>query len=111
MSFMFNNCMIMKEQKLNKRECVVEITSALYQEAANYLAEAIGEEEYFSGKVEFNSENVECRLTISVIVYRNRVSGEINDLVPVWWEFDTLVDGEERLNDFSFRYLRALFLD
>ena len=35
----------------------------------------------------------------------------ITDIVPVWWEFITEVDGEECLNDFSFRYLRTLFLD
>lgn len=31
----------------------------------------------------------------------------ISHLVPVWWEFHTVFDGVEQLNDFSFEELDA----
>ena len=49
-----------------------------------------------------------------MIVYRRRErlpEGDrdaIADLVPVWWEFHTAVNGGEVLNDFSFSEVRAL---
>ena len=88
------------------------ILPELYDAAVEALLECIGCEEYFSGSVDFDYGDVECRLTVSVIVYRRLVvlpEGErepVCDLVPVWWEFHTVVDGEELLNDFSFTGIR-----
>lgn len=88
------------------------ISSALYLEAIDRLLDAVGPRGYFSGSLRFPFEGAECRLTLSVIVCRRSVvlpEGEqefVSDLVPVWWEFHTVVDGEERLNDFSFAALR-----
>ncbi|WP_418983615.1 hypothetical protein [Alistipes sp.] len=89
------------------------VSPELYREAAARLAEAVGGSNYFSGTVRFPFGDTECRLTGSVIVYRKRESlpegdGErIADLVPVWWEFHTSIEGREVLNDFSFSQLRA----
>lgn len=88
------------------------VSPDLYRETAGRLAEAIGSESYFSGSLSFPFDGLDCRLTASVIVYRGRVSypeGETNairDLVPVWWEFHTVGEEGERLNDFSFSELR-----
>lgn len=88
------------------------VSPDLYRETAGRLAEAIGSEGYFSGSLSFPFDGLDCRLTTSVIVYRGRVScpeGEANairDLVPVWWEFHTVGEEGERLNDFSFSELR-----
>lgn len=90
------------------------VTPELYLETAERLTEAAGDAGYFSGSVAFVFGGVACRLRTSVIVYRRRESlpeGEreaVSDLVPVWWEFHTVVDGEELLNDFSFGELRRL---
>ena len=88
------------------------VSPDLYRETAGRLAEAIGSEGYFSGSLSFPFDGLDCRLTASVIVYRGRVSypesetNAIRDLVPVWWEFHTVGEEGERLNDFSFSELR-----
>lgn len=89
------------------------VSSELYLEVAARLAEAIGGGSYFSGSLAFPFGDMECRLTASLIVYRQRerfLEGDrdaIADLVPVWWEFHTTGDGGEVLNDFSFACLRT----
>lgn len=93
---------------------IYSVSSALYLEAIDRLLDAVGPRGYFSGMLRFPFEGTECRLTVSVLVSRRRVvlpegSQEcVSDLVPVWWEFHTTVDGEERLNDFSFATLRTM---
>ena len=88
------------------------ITSQFYYEIAQRLCDAIDGESYFSGSVSFVYEDVECRLTLSVIVHRDRVStsetecNQILNLVPVWWEFHTYDQGVEMVNDFSFTDLK-----
>jgi len=90
------------------------VSSELYAETLLRLIEAVGARSYFSGTVSFPFGGVGCRLTVSVIVYRECRSlpegarEVVTDLVPVWWEFHTTVDGEERINDFSFGCLRTL---
>ena len=87
------------------------VSTELYLDAAARLRDAIGDGSYFSGTLNFVYGEVECRLTASVIVYRERVRypegdrDEISDLVPVWWEFHTSDAGGEFLNDFSFSEL------
>lgn len=92
---------------------IYSVSSELYLEAASRLAEAIGGGSYFSGSIVFVFGDTECRLTASVIAYRRcerLPEGDrdvIADLVPVWWEFHTTVDGSEIPNDFSFSALKA----
>ena len=91
---------------------IYSVSSELYREAAVRLTEAAGGAGYFSGSLGFRFAEAECRLTASVILYRRTErlpEGDcevVADLVPVWWGFRTVVDGEERLNDFSFDELR-----
>lgn len=67
------------------------VSSELYREVALHLSEAIGSGSYFSGTLAFAWGEAECRLTLSVIVYRRRISAPdgqadiISHLVPVWW--------------------------
>jgi hypothetical protein len=45
---------------------------------------------------------VECRLTCTLVIERERRDpSQIVALLPVWWEFKTIVGTEELLNDFS----------
>ncbi len=88
-----------------------QVSTQLYVEVATRLQEAIDDENYFSGTLQFRFGEVECRLLTSVIVYRKplrRPEGEfdaISDLIPVWWEFHTVGDQGELLNDFDFSQL------
>lgn len=87
------------------------VSPELYLETAARLSDAIGDENYFSGAIEFLSGELICRLTVSVIVYRSRItlpegiSRPVTGLVPVWWEFRTTSEAGELLNDFDFSEL------
>ena len=89
------------------------VSPELYREASDRLLDAVGSKTYFSGSVAFPFVGTECRLTVSVIVYRERivlpegVAEAITDLVPVWWEFHTWAESDEMVNDFSFSDLRC----
>lgn len=88
------------------------VSPELYREVAERLLDAAGSRGYYSGTIAFDFAGAGCRLTASVVVYRERISlpeGDaeaIVDVVPVWWEFHTFAAGEEVMNDFSFSDLR-----
>lgn len=81
------------------------------------LLGAIGESNYFSGKIHTDHEGFCSVLTISVIIYRDREQPEcpVCDIVPIWWQMATYsnFDGEGELckecpNDFEFCDLRRV---
>ena len=88
------------------------VSSELYDEVAARLCDAIGSGAYFSGTIEFPHADVACRLTASLLFYRRREvwpEGErscITDVIPVRWEFHTVMPEGEVLNDFSFSELK-----
>ncbi len=91
-----------------------EISSELYLEVAQQLAVRFGDEGYFSGSIELEHREAECHLCLSAVIYRERVQlpegrtvERIADVVPVWWEFHTFINGVEVLNDFSFGEVRG----
>ena len=92
---------------------ILSISSQLYGEVLNRLTDEIGARGYFSGVLEFNVDELFCRLVVSCFVYRRAITmpegptEAITDLVPVWWEFHTFDAEGEQLNDFSFSELRA----
>jgi len=88
------------------------VSTELYEAVTAALKEAVGDKGYFSGSIAGENEETEWRLTISVMAYRETVplpDGDrerITDLAPVWWEFHTVGDEGEMLNDFSFSEVR-----
>ncbi len=81
------------------------------------LLVAIGESNYFSGKIHTDHNGFCSVLTISVIIYRDREQPEcpVCDIVPIWWQMATYsnFDGEGELckecpNDFEFCDLRRV---
>ena len=89
-----------------------EVSDQLYLEVADRLRSRFGDGDYFSGRLSLDYEGVMCSLLLSAIIYRRRErcdEGErllIADVVPVWWEFHTVGEQGEVLNDFSFNVLR-----
>ncbi len=86
---------------------MLKIDEELYELVAELLLDAIGEENYFSDILTFDYNNMHCTLKSAMIAYRKKIDYpegsfvEIEELVPVWWEFHTTVDGEEMLNEFN----------
>lgn len=85
----------------------------LYDQVAARLLDAIDGTNYYSGSLLFAFEGLQCRFTASVIVYREHLvqpeghSEPVCDLVPVWWEFHTIGDEGELVNDFDFSELKS----
>lgn len=88
------------------------IIPELYGIVARKLLDEIGEKSFYSGSFSFDYGSKECRFVASIVVYRSKVclpegdADRIDDLVPVWWEFHTSDQAEERPNDFSFSELK-----
>ena len=88
------------------------LSDNLYREAAQKLIEAIDDRSYVSESIEWQHDDIDCRLTLSAVVYRHRrempegTTSVITDIVPVWWEFHTICDEGEMFNDFSFAVLK-----
>ncbi len=92
-----------------------EISSSLYLEIAERLADAMRLKSFFSGVVTLHNEDVECRLCCTLIISRskeNEPSGveRITSIVPVWWELKTAINGEPISNDFSFKTMLTYLL-
>ena len=81
-----------------------ETTPTIYFKIAELLLEKIGMRDFFSGSVSLADGDVECRLVCTLVVDREKGNPrQVVALLPVWWEFETVVDGNEVLNDFSWR--------
>jgi len=79
-----------------------------YAEVWRALKEAVGEDNYFSGRVMTKHRGFTSSLVVSLIIYRDRSDPErrIVDVAPVWWEMATYDGEREVANDFSFGELR-----
>lgn len=91
-----------------------EISSSLYLEIAERLADAIRSKGFFSGIVTLYDGDVECRLCCTLIISRsseNEPSGaeRITSIVPVWWELKTMINDVSICNDFSFNTMLTYF--
>jgi hypothetical protein len=88
------------------------ISSKLYHQLATRLVELVADKGYFSGKFEFEFDGVDCEMILSAVVYHQDNPDEwathpaVVDMIPVWWEFHTYINGEEVLNDMSFNDVR-----
>lgn len=95
---------------------MLEINDLIYEGVAGALAEALEGRDYFSGSVEFDTEEVGTTLIATLLVYRRDERypegrrREITDIVPVWWEFRTIQECGEVSNDFSFGELKKYLL-
>lgn len=91
---------------------MIEISQNIYEDLAGRFLEAIGNDDYFNGAVEYETEEFYGRLVATVIVYRREetrpegIVRPISDVVPVWWEFQTVQACGAVANDFSFNELK-----
>ena len=87
------------------------ISPQLYLKIADKLIAAIGTKEFFSGHITLTEEDTVCTLVCTLIVEHDNKPTEghcfnaISALIPIWWEFHTTTNGEEQMNDFSFKEL------
>ena len=90
---------------------IIDITSDAYQLFATRLLDEL------SGSFEFEVGDYSARLVATLFIYYTQVRQPdtevtfISDIVPVWWELHTCIDGQEFLNNFSFNELREYIKD
>ena len=97
---------------------VIEVGQATYAQAASSLLEAVGDGYYYNGSIDVDGDGFYSTLTATLIVYREAETmpegctvSHISDVVPVWWEFVTVVPGAGVvLNDFCFKRLKDTVL-
>lgn len=91
---------------------MISITPDVYRKVAEKLLSEISDKEYYTGSFEipFPEHDFRARMTVSLITYRN--SGNIHDIISVWWEFHTYITVlnqlDEVVNDFKFSELREI---
>jgi hypothetical protein len=96
---------------------MIEISAEIYCAIAARLREKIGICDYFNGTVEFETEEFYSTLTLTAIVYRRTettpecVRRPVSDVVPVWWDFSTVQECGQVLNDFSFMELKPYLIE
>lgn len=89
------------------------ISPQLYLRIADKLIAAIGSKEFFSGHIKHTEGDTECTLICTLVIKHDdkptegRCFNAVSALIPIWWEFHTTVEGEELINDFSFREFTA----
>ena len=90
-----------------------DVLPELYREVAARIIEQVGRRGYYNGSFDMEWEDVLCHVVLSAVVYRHeeqypggRMASLISDIVPVWWEFHTFIDGQEVINNFSFNEMR-----
>ena len=83
------------------------ISEDQYREVMERLVEEVHRKDYYSGSISgVFHDDVEWHLELAVVVYND--GWAINDIVPVWWNFNTYNDEDELNNDFQFEEIRTL---
>lgn len=96
---------------------MIEINCETYRAVADKIKELAGDAHFINGTVEFETDEFYSELKLSAIVYRRTESlpegdvSRIDDIVPIWWEFKTVQECGEALNDFSFGELKTYMKD
>lgn len=87
---------------------MIEITRNIYEEVLSKLIGEIGESNYLSTRnITGSFDNVMYNFIITAVIYRDDFKN-ISEIVPIWWEFHTEIDGVEKMNDFLFSELQKL---
>lgn len=85
------------------------ITEPIYQNIAKIVVENIGQRYFFSGTVEYDTEELYSTLVTTLLIDKKRITEPdgarevIVDIIPVWWEFKTFQREGEVSNSFSWQ--------
>lgn len=83
---------------------MITISSKMYEDVARILLDELRNGTHFySGRIEYDTEQFYSTLTCTLIIYRKEESDQIAKIIPVWWDFSICADGVDEINDFSWR--------
>lgn len=87
---------------------MIKITKNIYEEVLQKLVIEIGDSNYISARtITGGFDDVEYKFIINAVIYRDDFKN-ISEIVPIWWEFHTEIDGVEKMNDFLFSEMMKL---
>lgn len=87
---------------------MIKITRNIYEEVLQKLVIEIRDSNYISARTITGSfDDVEYKFIINAVIYRDDFKN-ISEIVPIWWEFHTEIDGVEKMNDFLFSEMMKL---
>lgn len=87
---------------------MIKITRNIYEEVLRKLVVEIGESNYISTRnITGEFDNVKYKFIITAVIYRDDFKN-ISEIIPVWWDFRTEIDGIEKMNNFLFSELQKL---
>lgn len=78
---------------------MISISPETYSGIALSLTRAIGETDFFNGRIEFDGPQGYATMTCTLVVYR--AAGRVEKAVPVWWDFTLFTGGAIRATDFG----------
>ncbi len=88
-----------------------------YRTTAEALSDALGSACFIDDDIEVLGDGWEGFLRLTAIIHRgvddapDYYRRPITNVIPIWWEFHTVVDGEEILNDFQFGELKTYLIE
>ncbi len=91
---------------------MLTINQPLYEQLSELLIEGINGKGFYSGAIEIEEEQADHRFSATLIIYyKEHIYPEgsimqIDNIIPVWWEFHSTTEQGEILNDFDFSTLK-----
>ena len=86
---------------------MINITQEFYKEILKQILIRIGSGSYYSGTFEGTTDDIKYNFRVSLVIYRDDFRN-VSDLVPIWYEIETFVNGVETQNDFLFSEMQKL---
>ena len=87
---------------------MIEIKKHIYEEVYKKLLGEIGPSNFISSRnILGEFDGVKYNFIISAVIYRDDFE-HISEIIPVWWEFHTEIDGVEKMNDFFFHEMMKI---
>ncbi len=91
---------------------MLTINPTVYQQLGELLVECIGSMSYLSEDIFFEDSDYDYHFSATLIIrfvdelYPEGELSEIVEIIPVWWEFSSVGEEGEVLNDFDFNILK-----
>lgn len=92
---------------------IYRITKAIYSQMAEQLALRVENDDFYSGTIGISDGDRVHYLELSIVLYRDRASGEVIDIEAIWWEsytIDERCDSTPQINDFDFSLFKRALL-
>lgn len=104
---------------MNSNTCpVIHIPEAVYRKLGRQIRDDIGGTESYYGEAEYDNGTFYGKLIVNLRCYYEQIIApdgrweELDDVVPLWWEFHTFYidEDEEQPNDFQFGHLKKYLI-